>query len=144
MTQYKHILFAADLIPEDDDPVAQKVRSLAAATNAEVTILHVIEDVLPMGAHLGATMITELQQNLNERAKSKLEKMGKQLDVPADRQICVTGYPKSVILEMAEQMKADVVVMGSHARHGLDRILLGSTTVAVLNNAKCDVLAVHV
>ena len=50
-----------------------------------------------------------------------------------------TGAPKDVILEQAEQWGADLIVCGSHGRHGLNRLLLGSVSEAVATHAKCSV-----
>ena len=48
-----------------------------------------------------------------------------------------------VVLEEVERLKADLIIVGSHGRHGV-RLLLGSTANAILHGAKCDVLAVRI
>ena len=54
----------------------------------------------------------------------------------------VIGSPKTEILALAEDNNADLIVVGSHGRHGLG-LLLGSTASSVLHHAKCDVMAVR-
>lgn len=49
------------------------------------------------------------------------------------------GYPKSVILDEAESWKADLIVVGSQGRSGVDRLLLGSVAEAVATHAQCSV-----
>ncbi|MFB3104756.1 MAG: universal stress protein, partial [Pseudomonadales bacterium] len=65
------------------------------------------------------------------------------LGVPEDRQYLIFGRPESEIHRIAESKEADIIVVGSHGRHGL-ALLLGSTANGVLHGAKCDVLAVRV
>lgn len=55
----------------------------------------------------------------------------------------VEGFAKETILETAEEMKADLIVMGSHGRRGLSRFLLGSVSSAVSENAGCSTLIVR-
>jgi nucleotide-binding universal stress UspA family protein len=54
----------------------------------------------------------------------------------------VAGAPAREILRYAMEHRADIIVMGTHGRHGLDRILLGSVTETVLRRASCPVLTV--
>ena len=53
------------------------------------------------------------------------------------------GDPRSVLLDLADSWKADLIVMGSHGRHGLDRLLLGSVSEAVAMHATCSVEVVR-
>jgi nucleotide-binding universal stress UspA family protein len=54
----------------------------------------------------------------------------------------LAGMPKEVILEVAETWGADMIVMGSHARKGLSRFLLGSVSMSVLSHSPCSVIIV--
>jgi nucleotide-binding universal stress UspA family protein len=56
--------------------------------------------------------------------------------------VLVDGRPDTAIVEVAEKKRADLVVVGSHGRTGLERVLLGSTTERVLNQSSCAVLVV--
>jgi universal stress protein A len=60
-----------------------------------------------------------------------------------ERQHLIFGRPESEIQRTAQSVGADVIVVGSHGRHGL-ALLLGSTANGVLHGASCDVLAVRV
>ena len=55
----------------------------------------------------------------------------------------VKGEPKTEILKLADLINADMIVMGSHGRSGLDRLLLGSVASAVVANAKCATVIVR-
>ena len=52
------------------------------------------------------------------------------------------GVPKQEIIHIADQEQVDLIVVGSHGRHGLS-LLLGSTANSVLHYAKCDVMAIR-
>jgi nucleotide-binding universal stress UspA family protein len=56
----------------------------------------------------------------------------------------IEGHPKQVLLDEAEKWGADLIVVGSHGRRGLDRFLLGSVSQAVALHARCSVEIVRV
>ncbi len=58
-------------------------------------------------------------------------------------EMIVNGDPKSRILDLAQEWEADLIVMGSHGRRGLERMLLGSVSLAVLSHAPCSVIIVR-
>jgi universal stress protein A len=65
-----------------------------------------------------------------------------QLNVSPQDQFVEIGPTKTKILKTAEEVGADLIICGSHGRHGLS-LLLGSTANAILHGAKCDVLTVR-
>ncbi len=145
MGKYKHILFAADLIPNDDHAVAEQACEIARETGAKLTILHVIEQ---QAYNYSTPFITadllEWESQLEEKAREDLAALGEKLNVPKERQILLSGQAKGLILDTADSLEVDLIVVGSHGRHGLDLLLLGSTATGVLHGANCDVLAVRV
>ena len=90
--------------------------------------------------------IIELNSNsgyeLLEEEKTKLKQLGGYLGVAVDQQRLVWGLPKQEIIVFANEQKVDLIVLGSHGRHGL-ALLLGSTVNAVLHHALCDVMAIR-
>ena len=80
---------------------------------------------------------------IQQQAKQQLSALGLRHKIPAEQQHIVLGRPETEIHNVAEELDADVIVIGSHGRHGL-ALLLGSTANSVLHGAKCDVLAVRV
>ncbi|MDR3492783.1 MAG: universal stress protein [Gammaproteobacteria bacterium] len=136
---YKHILFATDLA-DDTDFIINKVKSIQGYTNATLTLVHVVE---PMPGYSYAYLgIEDIEGQLIEEARDALGKLGTKLKVDAKDQIIEVGPTKSKILKVADEVSADLIVCGSHGRHGLS-LLLGSTANAVLHGAKCDVLTVR-
>lgn len=142
MKKYAKILLAVELDSACDDLPAKKAKEIADAFNAPLYLLHAIEHLSSYGAAYGVAAGADIEEMLLENAKEMMAKLGKKLDVPIDHQIIKVGPAKTVILEEAEKIGVDLIVVGSHGRHGI-RLLLGSTANAVLHGAKTDVLAVR-
>src|SRR3989338_3346406 len=136
---YKHILFATDLT-EDTDYLVEKVRSVRGLTKAKLSLIHVVEPLPGYSyAYLG---IEDIEGQLIEEARQSIEKLATKLNVNKKDQFIEVGPTKTKILKIADDVKADLIICGSHGRHGLS-LLLGSTANAILHGAKCDVLTVR-
>lgn len=142
MTNYKHILLAVELIPGNDALIIQKATDIAKEFNAKLTLLHIIEHLSSYGAAYGVAVGADIEQMLLDNSSQEMEKLGARINVPKANQLVKIGPAYSVIIEEAQRVEADLIVLGSHGRHGL-RLLLGSTANGVLHGAKCDVLAVR-
>lgn len=143
MALYQHVLLAADFF-EHGDQVAQKARRIAEQNNARLSLVHVVDN-LPITDPAYGPIIpfdVDLTQELLEATKKRMAELGEKLGVPVERQWLEMGSPKLEIVRVAEENQADLIVVGSHGRHGL-ALLLGSTANGVLHHAKCDVLAVR-
>ena len=142
MSIYNVILLAVDLSSEADQ-LASRTRQIADSNNATLHLIHVIE---PLSFAYGGDVpldLSEVQTQLDEHAHSKLNHFSQKLDYPVKAQHVVTGNIEAEIHRMADQVDADLIIVGSHGRHGL-ALLLGSTANGVLHGAHCDVLAVRV
>jgi universal stress protein A len=136
---YKHILFATDLM-DDTEYLIEKVRGIRGYTGSQLSLVHVVEPLPGYSyAYLG---IEDIEGQLIEEARAALAKLGETLAVDKSNQRVEVGPTKSKILKVAEEVGADLIICGSHGRHGLS-LLLGSTANAVLHGAKCDVLTVR-
>jgi universal stress protein A len=143
MENYKHILLAVDFY-EHCEAVANRAKDLANRFQAQLSIIHVV-DSLPMteaGYGMDMPFNMDLTAELMAAAKKKLAKLAEELAVTEDKLWLEMGSPKTEIIRVAEESKADLIVVGSHGRHGL-ALLLGSTSNGVLHHATCDVLAVR-
>lgn len=143
MSMYQHILLAIDF-SEHGNEVASKAKSLAKASQADLSIVHVLDNIpMPDTSYGTVISLTEESDNaLLEKEKNKFIETADRLGVAPDNRWLIWGAPKQEITQLAEQVQADLVVVGSHGRHGL-ALLLGSTANAVLHHARCDVLAVR-
>lgn len=142
MANYKKLLIAVDL-SEDSPEVAERARGLAEGSGAELHVIHVIE---PLSFAYGGDIpmdFSGIQDEIHQQATQQLAKFGETWKIPADRQYIVLGRPEVEIHEKAEEIGADLIVVGSHGRYGL-ALLMGSTANGVLHGASCDVLAVRV
>jgi universal stress protein A len=142
MKEYNKILAAIDLT-EESDQVIERARDLANLYNCNLDLVHVIE---PLGYAYGGDIpmeLTAVQQQLEDHAKAYLVEAGLKYHVPSNQQHVIIGRPETEIHRMSEDNKFDLVVVGSHGRHGI-QLLLGSTANGILHGAKCDVLAVRI
>lgn len=142
MNKYLRILLAVTLDEKIDRLVLSKGIELAKQFHSEIYLAHSVEEVSNYGAAYGIGVGTDVEGILLENAKKAMLELGNKLGIPTSRQIVRVGSPKRVVLEEAEGLKIDLIVVGSHGYHGI-RLLLGSTANAVLHGATCDVLAVR-
>lgn len=143
MTVYQRILAAVD-VTEESGQVVEAAAAIADSSDADLHVMHVIE---PTNLVYGAVILAELHSSemlqMREQATALVAELASRFEIPAERQHVVTGRATSEIHRTAEAEGMDLVVVGSHGRHGLG-LLLGSTANGVLHGAKCDVLAVRV
>ena len=141
MPGYKKILVLLDL-SEDSEQVAVAARDMAEYSQGSMLALHVVEfvPVEPLGESLMPT--AQIEDDLVKRSREKLTAFIARLALPRATGRVEAGNTKSEILRVAEEEKADLIVLGSRERHGL-AILVNFTEDTVLHAAHCDVLAVR-
>ena len=142
------ILLAIDE-SKSSQAAVRSVATLAWPSGTEVKVLNVVE---PASLLLGREMsgpdpeFETVWKALREQAKALVAKATEALRKPG---LNVTpaleeGDPKSKILDLAKEWHADLIVVGSHGRKGLDRFLLGSVSDAVARHAHCSVEIVRI
>ncbi len=143
MANYQHILLAIDY-SEHGDWVARKAKALAEKNQAKLSIIHVLDNIPMPDTNYGTVIPLDVDSSydLLEAEKIRLVQIGERLGVDRSRLRLIWGVPKQEIVRIAEQEQVDLIVVGSHGRHGL-ALLLGSTANAVLHYANCDVMAVR-
>jgi universal stress protein A len=140
MPEYQHILLAID-IHSELEPVIAKAQNLRGAS-CKLSMLYVVEPV-PYPENYFGSVPLDVQQTVIDHCKVELSSLGKRNDIAQENQHLLIGSAAQKIHQFAEENSVDLIVMGSHGKHGL-RLLLGSTANAVLHGASCDVLAVRV
>lgn len=143
MNKYQNILLAIDFT-DHDHQVIQKAEFLAKQFDASLHIIHVLDNI-PMPDTPYGTVIPlneESRYDLLEIEKNKLKQISDQLDISLTRRWMIWGEPQQEITRLATQEQIDLIIVGSHGRHGL-AVLIGSTAKGVLYQADCDVLAIH-
>lgn len=142
MNEYSHILVALNL-GEESEQVLSRAAAIAQSNHARLSLVHVIE---PLGYAYGGDIpmdLTEIQQQLDAHAHKQLDEMARRVGVAPNDTHVLVGRTQNEIHRFAEEQGVDLVVVGSHGRHGL-QLLLGSTASATLHGACCDVLAVRI
>ncbi|MGI9228146.1 MAG: universal stress protein [Gammaproteobacteria bacterium] len=154
MFPYKKILVTIDY-SENSDVIFKKLETICKndgiRRNDDVTFIlfHVVERDLPtlMGASQNEAISYNREWSLEEiklkdNAKMQLEKKAKNYKLGRVKYEAEVGVPRMSILFMAKRHNVDLIIVGAHGVHGFKKIL-GSTAQSILNNATCDVLAVH-
>ena len=141
MKGYKNILVAVELNTKTDAEPIKHAEYMGKNWGANITLVHAVEYAVGYNAY-GVGVNIEVEEILVQQSKKVMKELGERLGIPESRMAVKIGSAKYVILEEAEKMKADLIIVGSHGRHGI-RALLGSTADGVLHGAKCDVLAVR-
>lgn len=141
MSDYKSVLIALELNKESDQRLVDKAKAFIEA-GVDVSLVHSVEHMTSYGAAYGVAAGIDVEEALREEADAQIKVVGSALSIAPERQFVKVGPAKFVILEEAKAHHCDLIVVGSHGRHGV-RLLLGSTANAVLHGAECDVLAVR-
>lgn len=140
MSNYTHVLVATDL-HNDDLPVVKKAVALMKRNDAKLTIVTVVPHI-PYYMASGLSTVTDIESRIEQDCRTKLERVKTQIDVEAEY-VLARGSATIEIVRLADKIKADIIVIGSHGHGGVQR-LLGSTASSVLHHANSDVLVVRI
>lgn len=137
---YKRVMFATDF-DEVGIKAAHKAKKIADENGADLLLVHVVEPI-PAYAYPGFAGFSEVELSIREQAEKELMALAKKLNVDDAHCLIEFGSVKNEIVRVANEKKIDLIVTGSHGKHGL-ALLLGSTASAILHGANCDVLIVR-
>ena len=121
--------------------------SLARRFGASVICVHVIEPMVPTVGYSGMTEplpIADISDQLEDSAERELPKLAECEECAGleIEEVIVHGEAAAEIVRVAKERKVDLIVVSSHGRKGLGRILFGSTAEAIVRHAPCPVLVV--
>lgn len=138
-----NILVAVDGSEFSDAAVQNLIRTRPA--DAQVRVLHVIE---PFPVVESWVYTPDWNKMLDEQRKDAEAFVAEAAQTLRDAKFTVTtsiesGNAQSVIIDTAAKWPADLIVMGSHGRRGLERFLMGSVSAGVARHAPCSVLIVR-
>jgi len=138
---YKHILVAVDF-SEQNAQVIDKAIAMQRLQSSRLSLIHVVE---PFSFVHG-----DIDIDLTEHGRANKVASDKLLnDIVTEHRLadtsCLTlsGSPAVQIKSYAQEHEVDLIITGSHGRHGV-QLLLGSTSNSILHGAHCDVLAVRI
>ncbi|MFP1907924.1 universal stress protein [Lonsdalea quercina] len=138
---YKTILVPVDIDEEDlTQNALSQATFLAKLSGAKLHIFHVLPDV---SAYISAYAfgLEEFENEAVVKADEKLHELLSQIDLPAEQldHSITFGTPRDEVLALAEEIKADLIVVGSR-RPSVKTYLLGSNSSAIVRHAKTSVL----
>lgn len=121
--------------------------SLARTFGASIICVHVIEPIVPTVGYSGMTEplpMADISEQLEDSAERELPKIAEREECAGleVEELIAHGDAASEIVRIARERQIDLVVISSHGRTGLGRILFGSTAEAVVRHASCPVLVV--
>lgn len=135
------------------DAAASMLGNLGINAGDEVKVISVVDIGVPLavdvyGGYLPDT--TELEKAAKESAQKVVEGTNKKVSAMFEgKNVAISsdvlyGTPESRIVETAEEMRADLIVLGSHGYKTWERLLIGSVSNSVVHHAHCSVLVVRI
>jgi len=143
--EMKTILFTTDFSEGASHSLSYAV-DMAKTYGAKLYLLNVIQDMaMSPGLHIPHGSVDIMHQELETNAKKAIQKLCAAAceDYKNTESSVVRGIPYEEILKFAAEKGINLIVIGTHGRKGLDRVLFGSTAERVVRNAPCPVLTVR-
>lgn len=139
------ILFATDFSEASEEAFAY-ARKLSQCLNAQIVVLHVVTQPVDLrNFYVPDVSFDEIDREIEAAANRKMAEFYQQWHEQLDNleTAVVTGIPHEEILKKAAEIKAAMIVMGTHGRRGFDHFIFGSTAEKVVKTAPCPVLTVR-
>ena len=145
-------MFTNIFVPTDFSPASdaalEYAKVLAERFGASLHLVHVLEDGVVTGAFGTEVYVPEtpgMHEGMHHDAETRLEQRfpkAMRERMRGDIEI-VAGTSARTIVDLAAERHADLIVMGTHGRHGVAHMLMGSVAEKVVRSAPCPVLTVH-
>ena len=145
MKEFKTILFATDF-SESSDYAFQYALSMAESFDARLVILHIINEPVDLrGFYVPHISFDKLEEEIEQGAQKLMEQFERKYlgEFSNFASIVSPGIPYDEIIKRAESENADLIVMGTHGRTGLDHVLFGSTAEKVVRKSPVPVMTIR-
>ena len=143
MSIYHKILVALD-VSKEAELVIKKASDIADKFASELIVIHVVEPVVVDSTYdLLPAIDSNIDNILVERSKLFLTEILKKNGLAKNELLIPIGSTKAEIHRAAKEKGVDLIVIGTHGRHGV-AMLLGSTANAILHGTSCDTLSVKI
>ncbi len=144
--QIKTILFPTDF-SQGARAAMDHALSLARDYQAKLILLYVIQDISIAEWYIPSSLsVTDLVEDMKKSAWKEMEKWASEVSAQVKdvEKIVLRGVPFVEIIKTAKEKNADLIVIGTHGRTGIDHMLFGSTAEKVVRKAACPVLTVRI
>ena len=143
---FRRVLFGTDFSPASR-PAFRRAVALARQFRGRLLIVHVIPSGMPVGAegYVTPRMYQEMETAIRQSAQKQLDRLvgqAKKAGVTV-RGLLLSGAAPEAIALTARKERSDVVIVGTHGRTGLERLLAGSVASRIVGTAPCPVLTVR-
>lgn len=139
------IVLAATDFSEGSHRAAEEALSVARQTAAKLHLVHVIDEAeFPIEILSNASTASSMWRDVREEVESRFQKLVSELGATSDEIIChtVNGAPWHEVSKLAAELQAELLVLGTVGRSGLQGVLIGNTVERVLQTCDCSILAV--
>jgi universal stress protein A len=136
MSHYKSILLAVDVF-EDNTQLLKRATDIIKAFGAKWQLAYVLPNLVT-----NVPYAVNFRSDIEQDAITRLEAIRQQLKLAQDAVHLLHGNAKDQVPALALSLKADLIITGSHGKHGLE-LLLGSTANGIVHMAQCDVLTLR-
>ena len=143
---FKTILFATDF-SESSEHAFQYALSLARKFESRLAIIHVINEPVDLrGFYVPHISFDKLEEEIEQGARKMMEKFCRThgQDYPRIETEVVPGIPYDEIIKKSGELGADLIVVGTHGRTGLDHVLFGSTAEKVVRKSPVPVMTIRI
>ena len=143
--EIKKILFPTDF-SEGSSHALDYAIDMAKRYGAKLYLVHVLYDIgKAAGWYVPHSSMDEMYNDIEKSAEKELGRFGleESRGLKGTERAVLKGVPHTEIVKFAKENKADLIIMGTHGRKGMGRILFGSTASQVVRFAPCPVLAVR-
>ncbi len=143
--EIKSILFPTDF-SEGSAQALQYAVDMAKKYSAKLYVVHVIYDIAKAtGWYVPHVSMDQMYKDIEQGAKKELENFGVEelSGVKNIERSVIMGVPHEEIVNFANKNRIDLIIMGTHGRKGIDRMLFGSTASQIVRFAPCPVLTVR-
>jgi len=143
--QIRTILFPTDF-SQGARAAMDYALSLAKDYGAKLILLYVIQDISIAEWYIPSSIsAADLVEDMQKSAEREMEKWGAEAaeKVPGVERLVKRGVPFVEIIQTARETNADLIVIGTHGRTGIDHMLFGSTAEKIVRKSPCPVLTVR-
>ena len=139
LTRGERILVAVDGSAFSEAAVDQAI-SLGGICNSQIFVISVV-DLYPEQMEVAPALVEKMSADVRQHLDKAKEKVD-EADIPCETIVHMGGAPHEFIVKEANDKSIDLIVMGTHGRSGIKRVLLGSVAQNVIGHAPCPVLVV--